>query len=109
MERLLIDENKHEHENPDLLWTKEKAFLNKTSDFFIDSDSKSPFRILNKAAQEEIVEETSIIPVPSLLYASGSGDRNTKQENIEAADLLLPTSLVKNNESKIYGVYYLLG
>ena len=107
MDRLLTDENKHEHENLDLLWTKEKAFLNKTSDFFIDSDSKSPFRILNKAAQEEIVEETSIIPVPSLLYTSGNG--HTKQENIEAADLFLTTSLVKNNESKIYGVYYLLG
>ena len=92
------------HEHPELLWTKEKAFLNKTSDFFIESNSKQPFQIMNTKA-EEIIEDQSAIPVPSLLSKA-----KINHEKVEAADLFIPTNLVvSNKENKIYGFYYLHG
>ena len=54
---------------------------------------------------EEIVEDQSPVPVPSLLAKA-----KINHEKVEAADLFIPTNLVvSSKENKIYGFYYLHG
>lgn len=102
LERILI--NRENDSNSDLLWTSEKAFTNKSCDFFIDSSSGAPLTIIAENP-EEITEEVVEMPLkPSLLARDPS-----RTEKVTTADLLQPTSLVNSNhENKIYGFYYLV-
>ena len=64
LERLLIPkENKNEAEHDELLWNSKKAFMNKTSDFFLDFSDKNGMVV--HAQEEKITEEESVIPLPS--------------------------------------------
>jgi len=87
----------------DLLWSYKNAFMNKTSDFMMDSSSGSPLSVIAK--EEIIIEDSKNIPLkPSLLQRLPS--RNSQ---LTTADFLQPTSLVtSNHENKIYGFYYLV-
>ena len=88
----------------ELFWTKEKAFMNKTCDFHIDSDSGVPLTVEEDNIKKEIIEETIDFNKPSLLEA------NEAPEKLTTADFFLPTGLTanpSNNDSKIYGFYYL--
>ena len=107
MERLLTKKqaSKEDEEHQELLWNYEKAFTNKTSDFFVDIDSGKPLNVVSK--EEIITEDTtdSNVPLePSLLQRLPS-----RNEKLTTADFLQPTSLVtSNHENKIYGFYYLV-
>ena len=89
----------------ELFWTREKAFMNKTCDFHIDSDSGVPLKVEEDGKKPvEIIEETIDFNKPSLLGA------NEAPEKLTTADFFLPTGLTanpSNNDSKIYGFYYL--
>jgi len=88
----------------ELFWTKEKAFMNKTCDFHIDSDSGVPLKVEEDNIKKDIIEETIDFNKPSLLEA------NEAPEKLTTADFFLPTGLTanpSNNDSKIYGFYYL--
>ena len=108
LERILVkDKSKEEHDcekscENDLLWNKEKAFTNQTSDFMIDSCSGKPMTVIASTTKEEVTEDT--ILEPSLLRSHPS-----RKEQLTTADFLQPTSLVtSNDENKIYGFYYLV-
>ena len=56
MERLLTKKENFDQESDykqDLLWNYQKAFTNKTSDFFVDENGKP----LNVVAKEEVIIE----------------------------------------------------
>lgn len=102
LERILIKRDKES--NDDLLWTSEKAFTNKTCDFFIDSSSGAPLTIIADAPEVPEAVDENVPLKPSLLARDPS-----RTEKVTTADLLQPTSLVtSNHENKIYGFYYLV-
>ena len=110
LERLLLPkENKNEAEHDELLWNSKKAFMNKTSDFFLDFSDKNGMVV--HAQEEKITEEESVIPLPSLLNSKRqSTETDARHEHVGTADLFNPHSLVKSGGDKqILGAYYLLG
>ena len=110
LERLLMPKKKEdEHEHEELLWNSKKAFMNKTSDFFLDFSDKSAMVV--HAQEENITNEESVIPLPSLLNTKKqSSETDARHEHVGTADLFNPHSLVKSGGDKqILGAYYLLG
>ena len=110
LERLLLPkENKNEAEHDELLWNSKKAFMNKTSDFFLDFSDKNGMVV--HAQEEKITEEESVIPLPSLLNSKRkSSETDARNEHVGTADLFNTHSLVKSGGDKqILGAYYLLG
>ena len=110
LERLLLPkENKNEAEHDELLWNSKKAFMNKTSDFFLDFSDKNGMVV--HAQEEKITEEESVIPLPSLLNSKRqSTETDARHEHVGTADLFNTHSLVKSGGDKqILGAYYLLG
>ena len=109
LERLLLpdEKKKNEAEHEELLWNSKKAFMNKTSDFFLDFSDKSAMVV---HAQEENITD-SVIPLPSLLNSKRqSSETDARHEHVGTADLFNPHSLVKSGGDKqILGAYYLLG
>lgn len=110
LERLLIPkENKNEAEHDELLWNSKKAFMNKTSDFFLDFSDKNGMVV--HAQEEKITEEESVIPLPSLLNNKRkSSETDARNEHVGTADLFNTHSLTKSGGDKqILGAYYVLG
>ena len=110
LERLLIPkENKNEAEHDELLWNSKKAFMNKTSDFFLDFSDKNGMVV--HAQEEKITEEESVIPLPSLLNSKRqSTETDARHEHVGTADLFNTHSLTKSGGDKqILGAYYVLG
>ena len=111
LERLLLpnEKDKNEGEHEELLWNSKKAFMNKTSDFFLDFSDKNGMVV--HAQEEKITEEESVIPLPSLLNSKRqSTETDARHEHVGTADLFNPHSLVKSGGDKqILGAYYLLG
>ena len=103
----LDEKKKNEAEHEELLWNSKKAFMNKTSDFFLDFSDKSAMVV---HAQEENITD-SVIPLPSLLNSKRqSSETDARHEHVGTADLFNPHSLVKSGGDKqILGAYYLLG
>ena len=90
----------------DLFWTKEKAFMNKTCDFHIDSDSGNPLKVESELISEifeQSVDRQEDIVKPSLLE-----ENSAKSDKMTTADFFLPTVQVHSNtDNRIYGAYYL--
>lgn len=103
------EKDKNEGEHEELLWNSKKAFMNKTSDFFLDFSDKNGMVV--HAQEEKITEEESVIPLPSLLNSKRqSTETDARHEHVGTADLFNPHSLVKSGGDKqILGAYYLLG
>ena len=101
---------KYEEDDFDLFWTKEKAFMNKTCDFHIDSDSGVPLKVENETSVSEIFEQNVERPDEQIVKPSLLEENSEKRsDKISTADLFLPTVQVHSNtDNRIYGAYYLM-
>ena len=93
-----------QNEDFDLFWTKEKAFMNKTCDFHIDSDSGVPLKVeaerTSEIIEQNVDRQDEDIVKPSLLEENS--------QKMTTADFFLPTVQVHSNtDNRIYGAYYL--